>query len=647
MKLIDQIKHYNEAYRTGNPIISDTEYDKLVEQLKSEDPNNEWFKHVEPSPVAKSRKVKLPIPMKSLDKVKSKNDLMKWVMNLANGQSSVELVIMPKFDGLSLLHDEYSNAAFSRGGAENEGQDCTKHYICSGAAPCSDAFNYTFGEFVFKRVKWREFKEATKNYTDCSFKSPRNTAAGLLNRDIPDEELLKYVSFYRYGVDEGTLSNYSKFSDVLNDLCCEYHQEKMYEIVSSENGLDEEYLKEKFNTWNLIYPIDGIVVYINDLNVWKNVGRHQTTGNPQYAIAYKHPDFTDTFETTVTGITWHVSKSGALKPVVNIEPVDTGECSMENPTGYNAGWLYERKIAQGAKILVTRSGGVIPKILEVLEPANEEVFSKYWEDMHTCPVCGSLTEWSSNNVELNCTNRFCKGKVISKICHFYNICNAENMGEETITKLFNAGYDSIPAILNIKFEEIVQIDTFGDETANVILENNKRIKEGLDMATIMHASDCFTGIGAVKAKEILDSMDTETRSSFYHMEHNEVAEWAANMKKKSVTLRNFINGLAKFYHFLSSTRLTVLQYTPPYISEGTLTGMSICMTGFRNKDMENAIVQQGGKITGSVSKKTSLLIVKDKSITSAKMEKAISLKIPVITDVEFENLYLSNLQRIE
>ena len=136
--------------------------------------------------------------------------------------------------------------------------------------------------------------------------------------------------------------------------------------------LNEELLMNLFKEWSKVYPIDGIVIYIDDLHLWEVIGRHQTSGNPLYAIAYKHPDFTESFETTVKGIVWKVSKSGALKPVVNIEMVDTGDCNMENPTGYNAGWINDHEIAKGAEILVTRSGGVIPKILSTLSPATQE-----------------------------------------------------------------------------------------------------------------------------------------------------------------------------------------------------------------------------------------------------------------------------------
>ena len=125
--LIEKIKYYNAAYREGNPLISDAEYDALVDELKQTDPDNDWLSHVEPAPVVSDHKVRLPIPMKSLNKVKNITELKKWHQSLGLSDAAI-LVCMPKFDGVSLLHDEITGMTYSRGGAENEGQNCTAHY---------------------------------------------------------------------------------------------------------------------------------------------------------------------------------------------------------------------------------------------------------------------------------------------------------------------------------------------------------------------------------------------------------------------------------------------------------------------------------------------------------------------------------------
>ena len=160
--LREKIEFYNAAYRKGESLISDAEYDKLVEELKRTDPNNIWFDAPEPAPVTSSRKASLPIPMKSLNKVKNFSELKKWCQSLGLTKKTT-LVCMPKFDGLSLLHDERTGMTYSRGGAENEGQNCTAHYKAAEIPSPHTNLHFTFGEFVFSRKNWRQFKTDTAN----------------------------------------------------------------------------------------------------------------------------------------------------------------------------------------------------------------------------------------------------------------------------------------------------------------------------------------------------------------------------------------------------------------------------------------------------------------------------------------------------
>lgn len=635
--LLELIQKANKKYRNGEPIMSDTDYDELVAQLQQLDPDNEWFKHVEPAPVSNCRKCKLPIPMKSLNKVKNIIELKKWFTTLSLGNDT-QLVVMPKFDGLSLLHNENTGQAWSRGGAENEGQDCTKHSTAANIKSYN-GYLYTFGEFIITRKDWDEyFKGKNSTYTGEKYKSPRNTAAGFLNRDEPCPEIA-HASFYRYGLDDATLhANFDTFHDALHALCIDYTQPPLYETVSTAT-LSEEKLLALFKEWSKQYPIDGIVVYIDDLNLWQTIGRNQTTGNPLYAIAYKHPDFTDTFETTVKGIVWKASKAGALKPVVVIDAVDTGDCIMENPTGYNAGWIDDHNIAKGARLLVTRSGGVIPKILETLEAAPQSEQDKLWDKLAFCPHCGMPTSWNESKVELLCTNKDCSGINIAKIVHFFLTCGAENVGEETFTKMYEAGLTSILSVLNARYIDLINIEGFGDGIATTILNNNDKIMKGLEMATLMHASDCFEGIGKIKAQKILDEMDDETREDFYNfrLHLDKHVKWYSSFNK---TMQAFFNGMDDFYEFRDRLNIPVLPYKKiEAVTDGIMSGEMVCVSGFRDDNIERFIKENGGTISSGVSKKSTLLIVKDKSVSSSKMVKAQTFNVPVLSIEEFSTKY--------
>lgn len=637
--LLDNIKKYNEQYRKGNPVITDAEYDQLVEQLREMDPNNEWFQHIEPVTVSAKRKVKLPIPMKSLNKVKSLPEINNWIKSLSISPNDT-IVITPKFDGLSLLYSETTHKAYSRGGAENEGQDCSEHYQQLEQFEYTPKWMHVFGEFVFNRCQWTtHFENQCSCDTGDLYKSPRNTAAGFLNRDNATP-LIKHVDFFRYGIDEYSTAQFASYAELYETLCNTFTQYPLFKIMKI-NELTEESLMELFKVWSNLYYIDGLVIYINNIKLWDSLGRHQTTGNPLYAIAYKHPDFTEAFETTVKDINWKISKAGALKPVVKIETINTGDCEMENPTGYNAGWINDHEIAKGAKILVTRSGGVIPKILQTLTPAPKEELMNLWDKLCECPHCGYSTKWNQSLVELCCTNPHCPGIKLAKIVFFYTTCGAENMGEETISKIFDAGFDTISKILNVTFDDLYSIDGFGESISNTVLENNKRIMQGMEMATLMQASDCFTGIGKIKAQKILDDMSDDIRTAFYDSYYVSISKDEPKFKELSKTQQSFILGVPSFFKFLKETQIPVLQPKPKNTNaEGKCKGMSICVSGFRDSQLESMIQNEGGQVVSGVSKKTTHLIVKDKTATSSKIVKAQTLGVVIMSLDEFKSKIL-------
>lgn len=635
--LINEIAKHNQLYRQGTPDISDAEYDAMVDVLRELDPENEWFKHKEPVTVSENRKVKLPIQMKSLNKVKNLPEISNWLRSLSVSQNT-QIVITPKFDGLSLLYGEYSHKAYSRGGTDNEGQDCTEHYKMLGVPRHGKIGQYTFGEFVFSRSKWEtHFAGKISPETGEKYKSPRNTAAGLLNRDNASE-LIKYVDFYRYGIDTSATYEFATYEKLLNTLCHVFNQDKLYSVVSAAT-ITEELLMALFKEWSNIYYIDGLVLYINDINLWKTIGRHQSTGNPLYAIAYKHPDFTDAFPTTVKNITWKVNKAGALKPVVNIEVVDTGDCNMENPTGYNAGWINDHGIAQGAKILVTRSGGVIPKIISTIIPATRESQEELWDDLCECPHCGSPTRWNENGIELCCTNKQCDGVRLAKMVFFYLTCGAENVGEETLSKIYNAGFKSIKSLLNITFDDLMTIEGFGESISNTIIENNRKIMNGVDIFTLMHASDCFTGIGKVKAQKILDDMEPECREMFYNLEYPYLTPANPEYDTLSKTMQAFENGVLPFMHFVKETGVPITMPTKTEVNhDGKCAGMNVCFSGIRDSELEKVIISQGGMIASGVSKKTTHLVVKDPNGNSSKISKAKDIGIAILSISQFKDI---------
>ena len=245
--------------------------------------------------------------------------------------------------------------------------------------------------------------------------------------------------------------------------------------------------------------------------------------------------------------------------------------------------------------------------------------------------------WNENHIELCCTNLSCPGVQLAKIIFFYLTCGAENMGEETLSKIFNAGFTSIPAILNITFNDLIKIEGFGDSISNIILENNRKIMQGVDLATLMQASDCFKGIGKIKAQKILDEMDDEDLCSFcqgWYINHEPDVQ-SEDFKNCPITVQNLLLGYFPFMAFLEETKIPYKLSPKTVVLEGKCKGLSICVSGFRDSNLEEVITNEGGKIVSGVSKKTTHLVVKDKSANSSKISKAKLLGIPILSIEEF------------
>lgn len=617
--LLDSIKKHNELYRKGEPDISDAEYDALIDKLKDIDSNNEWFNNIEPAPVENvDRKRKLPIPMKSLYKVKSIAELKKWAKNLGL-TASTSLVCMPKYDGISLLIDNQQNLAYSRGGAQNMGMDCSKHLKLI-PLNYDTVFKYVYGELVFSTKNWSKIA-GTLNEDGVPYKSPRNTISGLINRDVPSP-LLEHTTFVAYGASDEDLKEHNTFTSVLHQL----DDMPNYYMELQLGQCTEDMLMDLYRKWRSKFYIDGLVIYINDLNMWRRIKRHETTGNPLYAIAYKTPDFTDTFETTVLGVEWGMTKSGALKPVVQIEPVDTGDCIMQNPTGYNARWIANNSIAKGAKVLVTRSGGVIPKILDTLSPASTESIEQQNTNLKVCPYCGSPTEMSATGVELLCTNPNCQERKFQENMFFFQICGIKDLGEEAFRKLAEAGFTELSDILHITTNRLYKIDGFGDSTVNTFLENMKRIDQGIPLAKAMHASNCFEGIGQIKAQSILDTMSDDEINTMI------LGNIPARINpRSSVTMKSFVMGIPKFHEWYKKNGITLDVTKAEVNANGKFANMKICFTGFRDEELQKQIQAEGGQVVSSVSSKTSIVVVLDSSVVSSKTQKANDLGIKIMS----------------
>lgn len=640
-EIYNKLVQANKEYRQGTPIMSDQEYDNLVEELRSINPNHQWLQKVEPGMIIEGRKVKLPYPMKSLDKVKTFDELMGWLDTVVFPDE--EIVLTPKYDGISLLCNESDLTTYSRGGSDNEGLDCSTHmrYVYRYFCGKNKRFSYTFGEAVISKHSWNtHFKGKINPLNGQEYKSARNTVAGLFRRDIPSEALLSHVDFIKYGAFGEEVNEYLRYDELLYRMSLGAGYTATYLKVCKKN-LNEDMLKEFFNKCKELYDIDGIVLYVNDMVKWDMLGRHKSTGNPQYAIAYKPEYFTSSEITTVIDVNCKVSKSGALKPTVAIEAIELEGATITNPTGYNAKYCINNGIGKGAEVEVIRSGMVIPKIVTVVSPVSQ---SEAEESFKICPSCGSKTEWDKTNVERVCSNKSCPGILLAKLVYFCEKIGYDDIGEETIKAIFNKGVVTPGDLLHEDISTFINIDGIGYDTAMKIIETNRNIFDnGVSLYKLMEASDCFDGIGEKKAKLLLKNV-----------EPNLIKKWLTNnlsyeeFKVIDSVIRTTKGVGSKMYQEFYDKNIHFVQWVIknkiPVIIDGDSTsnkleGQKICFTGVRDKKLEKWIEENGGNVVSSVSKNTSLLIVDSLSSSSSKATKAKNLGVKIMTLDSFMETY--------
>jgi NAD-dependent DNA ligase len=608
-ELKDRIVKANEAYRLGNPIISDKEYDQLVEELELLSPNDELLTKVGHVVTDETRKAKLPIEMASMNKIKSMDDINDWCR--LKGISKNEVVIItPKFDGLSLCVNEFTDEAFTRGNGQF-GQKSNDHYKLIGNHLHSDthrdilrSFSFTYGEVMMSK------KTFTDKYS-TDFANPRNLVAGLLNSKEATESL-KDCSFIKYGavVNKGYYSTKQDLIEGLNvcqEIKVKYHVCKISELT-------EDLLIDLFHKFSVDYEIDGLIIEINNLALQDTLGRETSSNNPCYARAFKHPSFEQSAETEIIGISWNISKQGYLKPTLHINPVKLDGVTVSNVTGNNARFVKDMGIGVGAKVIVKRSGMVIPIIADVIQTVEFQM-----------PDVDNI-DWNENGVEL-ITLTETDDQKLKKNISFFEILEADNVSEGVITQLWDAGYKTISDILNLTTSDLEKIDRFGKRKAKIVHDSIQKSVTNVSLSKLQHATGIFKGLGSKKLTLLEDFVTKPTVDQVMSIEG--FAE---------ISAKSYVDSYDEFFNFVKDLPITITEKVEVVKTGSDLDGKQFVFTGVRRKDLEEVIVSRGGVIGGSVSKNTTHLVMKAKGSGSSKETKAISLGVTILTVEELENL---------
>lgn len=614
--LVFKLKRYNQFYRKGKPLISDKEFDLLEDELRSIDPDNEYFEEIGIKPTS-GKKVKLPIGMYSLNKVKTIEELKKWCKSKDISDDDL-LVITPKFDGASLFQDNDRGIVTTRGDGF-EGNDVTYNFSLTKEE--EKVGKYCAGEIMIPK---KVFEEKYSKEVGGEYKNSRNMVASLFNPDTKnfDKEKLQDAVFIRYILGDNLIASKTAQLDLLNTV----NKIKVKYKVVKIKDLTTEYLRELYFTWNKEIDIDGLVIEINDSAKRINTPAEKNN-NPGYAVAYKG-NFESVKETFIRSIKWQTSKDGFLTPVADIEPVNLDGVTISNVALYNARFVKDNELGVLARIVIKRSGGVIPKLVSVKDKALVVDIPKQ--------IDGVRTVWDDNEVELCLMKRTDKWN-IQELVHFFRVLDIEEFGEPTIVSFYNAGLKTIRDILEAKITDLVKIEGFGKKKAEHLLKEFKeKIFCGVHMHSLMDASNCFSGLGSKTLKLILDNIDDVEG----HLDPEALEEIDGIGPEKA---KSFVDGIDLFDRWLINVDHIISfiqdEKEEVVINSVCLKDISICFTGFRDDELEKNIIKNSGNIVSGVNKKTNILLVKEKGSGSSKEIKAEELGISIYTKDEFLKKY--------
>lgn len=613
-ELEDAIITASDSYHnTGESLITDQVYDILVEKLRKLKPTSKALKQTG-APV-KGKKVKLPYWLGSMEKIKSDAKLVTNWTNIYKGP----YVISDKIDGISCLLTYFDGeiSLYTRGNGEY-GQNISHLANLSNMSINKllklDKNVAIRGELVMSKKNF-------ENKYEKEMSNARNMVAGIVNSK-PSSVNKKYaadVDFIAYEV----IEPWVRPSDQMK-LLNKWGLNVVYYDIYPDINVDILDNIMKTRKKKSLYEIDGIIV-TDDQKHTRN-----KSGNPTYAFAYK--GISETANVKVLEVLWKASKDGYLVPIVHFEKVKLSGAELKMATGFNAKFIVDNKIGKDAVITIVRAGMVIPYILQIIKPAKKVELPKNMN-----------YQWDKNHVNIILTNPNDNiDVVIGRLTKFIRYLGVENLSEGLITRLIKAGYDTIPKIILLTVDDFLSLDGFQERLANKLYNNLQEALNDLDILTLMAASNIFgRGFGERKIKKILESYPNIVTEYSTKTHDNWANKLMALEGFDTITVGQFLEELPEFQKFYK--QIGKLVQIKPYKKQvkkaGIFQGEVVVMTGFRNPSWGIMIEEQGGRLAGSVSGNTTLLIYNDGEESSAKYRKAKSLGIKTIAKSQFAKKY--------
>jgi len=657
--LRDQISHHEYRYFVlDDPEISDFEFDKLVEQLKKLEADNPELitpdsptQRVGGKPREGVVKVAHSSPMLSLDNTYNEDELRAWERRVheLSGRKDVDYVCELKLDGMSLAL-VYEDGRLVRGVTRGDGtigEDVTlnirtvrsiplaiskEKLKTAGIAPDFEVR----GELLMPAASFQKMNEDREAKGLSLFANPRNATAGTVRQLDASITASRRLDFFPYILLRDGRTYFDRHWDSLEAL----------ETAGFKVNQNRALAKNMEDVWKFIgnweakraslpYEIDGVVIKVDRTGLQRELG---FTGKaPRWAIAYKYAARAGI--TRIEDIRVQVGRTGKLTPVAMLAPVAIGGTTVRNATLHNMDEIERLGVKIGDWVQVERGGDVIPKVVKVIEDKDHPRGHKTFQMPEKCPVCGTKVVKTEGEVDYRCVNANCPAKLLGTILHFASrgIMNIDGMGESLVNQLIERGLvKNVADIYDLTKKDLLTLERFADKSAQNILDEIEKSKT-LPLERVIY------GLGIRMVGE---------RTAQFLAEHFGSMDALMNARQEELEQVNEVGpriaeSISEFFQepknrdLVKRLRDSGLTFTGKKRERGTkLAGKTFVLTGtfakYSRDEAKKLIEDAGGRVSGSVSKKTDYVVAG--SDAGSKLDRAKELGVPVIEEKEMEKL---------
>ena len=635
--------HRNNYYNLNKPIITDSQYDNMIDELSALENECNYILSNSPTQtvgyevISKLQKVEHPIPLKSLSKTKSIDEINQWRKNQ-------DILAMLKADGLT-NEIVYQNGTLIEGSTRGNSiigelitHNCKTYRNLPKVIPFK-GFLRLAGESIIHKDDFDKIN--SKLLDEDKYATPRNLVSGSCRQLDSEICSQREVYYYAFGILEcDELLSDSKYEQFkwLNKLgITTINHIKINKGENIEQYVDKMYqVAEETKT-----PIDGLVFTMDSVKYSKSLG--ETSHHPHHSIALKAIDLAET--TQLTGIEWSVGRTGVITPVALFQTVVLDNTEVSRASLHNLSIIEELELGIGDSVSIVKCNMIIPQIEENFTRSNNLEIPK------VCPVCNgvAIIEQLNESKVLKCTNDNCSAKLLKKFSHFVSrdAMNIEGLSEQTLEKFINHGwlktFDDIYGLDKYK-SRIIKLEGWGLKSYNKLInaiEKSKKVK----LANFIYALG-IPNIGKGSSKIIAKYF----KNDWFAFEEALVNNFDFTILTDFGDITN--QSLYKWYNDGNERMMWIkLTYTLEFVKEEikvesslkSLEGLTFVVTGsvetFKNrKELEELITSLLGKLSGSVSKNTNYLINNDITSTSGKNKKANELGVKIISESMFNDM---------